>query len=96
MKPKEAQAEEPAETVEEKVEELAEAQPKANEPEASEFDKKLKDLREDNEKMQDELLKQEELKAKILVGGRAAAGHENKTPEQEADEEAKRVLDMFS
>ena len=42
--------------------------------------------------MQAELLKQEELKAKILLGGRAEAGQPEKSEEDKVKEEAAGIL----
>ena len=85
-------SEEKPKELEKKVEELAEAIPKVEEPEKSEFDKQLEALRADNERMQAELLKQEELKSKILLGGRAEAGQPQKTQEDSDKEEAAGIL----
>ena len=81
--------------LEEKVKELADAKPKVEEQAPSEFDKQLKALREDNERMQNELLKQEELKAKILLGGKGERGQPEPTVEEKAKEEASEILKMF-
>lgn len=55
-----------------------------------------KRLKEDNDKLEAEYLRQQELKAKITLGGRAAAGQTNeKTPQEIADEEAKKLLSQF-
>ncbi len=79
----------------EKVEELVEGKQKVEEPEKSEFDKQLEALRADNERMQAELLKQEELKAKILLGGRAEAGQPQKSQLDLDQEEAAERLKEF-
>lgn len=53
-------------------------------------------LKEQNDKLEREYLRQQELKAKINLGGRALGGVGNeKTPEQIAEEEAKAILKMF-
>ena len=85
----------PEEELKEKVKELSEGKQKVVEEEPSEFDKQLKALREDNERMQGELLKQEELKAKILLGGRAEAGQPQKSQLDLDQEEAAERLKEF-
>jgi len=57
----------------------------------------LKKIREINNAIQAELLKNEELRAKILLGGKAQAGQyiPEETPEQKTNSEAKKILDMF-
>ena len=81
--------------LEKKVEELDEGKQKVEEEKPSEFEKQLKALREDNERMQAELLKQEELKAKILLGGRAEAGQPEKSQLDLDQEEAAERLKEF-
>ena len=52
-------------------------------------------IKEENDKLEAELLRQEELKAKASSGGRAIAGQAEKTPEQLNEEEASKILSMF-
>ena len=53
-------------------------------------------LKEENDKLEAEYLRQQELKAKITMGGRASAGEKiEKTPEEQAQEEASKILKMF-
>ena len=47
-------------------------------------------LKEANDKVEAELLRAEELKAKIALGGKSNAGTENLTPDQEIEEKAKK------
>ena len=56
-------------------------------------------LKEANDKVERELLREEELKAKIALGGRSMAGTEHLTPEQEIEDKAKKeaeeIVDAF-
>lgn len=55
-----------------------------------------KRLKEENDKLEAEYLRQQELKAKITLGGRAMAGQNvEKSPEEKAREEATRILKPF-
>ena len=54
-----------------------------------------KKLKEENDKLEAEYLRQQELKAKITYGGRAAAGQPVKSPEDLAKEEAAEILKAF-
>jgi hypothetical protein len=54
-------------------------------------------LKEQNDKLEAEYIRQQELKAKIAIGGRANAGQVviEKTKEELANEEAARILKQF-
>ena len=52
-------------------------------------------LKEENDKLEAEYARQQELKAKIAIGGRSYAGTTELTDEQKAQEEAKKILSMF-
>lgn len=54
-----------------------------------------KRLKEENDRLETEYVRQQELKAKIAMGGKALAGKVEKTPEDEAKEEAARIISMF-
>ena len=56
-----------------------------------------KRLKEENDKLEAEYIRQQELKAKITIGGRSAAGQyiPEKTPEEKAKEEAAARLKPF-
>lgn len=82
----------PAETVEEKVEELAEAMPKTEE---TNQDDNLTELINKNKLMEEQLIKQEQLKAKLMVDGRGEAGQQPQTEQEKADAEAKEILSKF-
>ncbi len=85
----------PAETVEKKVEELAEAKDKV-EPEKVEpsIPESMK-LKEENDALEAELLRKEELRARAMAGGQTQAGHVEKTDEDKDKEEAARILKPF-
>jgi len=60
------------------------------------IEKQIEDIKNKNDILEKELLRNEELKAKVMLGGKALAGQPNeKTPEELANEEAKRMLSMF-
>ena len=52
------------------------------------------ELRKKNDALEIEVRRSQELKAKLAVGGEATAGQE-KTPEQEAEQEAANMLKAF-
>lgn len=52
--------------------------------------------KEENDLLESELQREADLKAKARVGGRAAAGQENSTPEETATKEAKGLADEIS
>jgi len=52
-------------------------------------------IKAENDKLEAELLRRQELNAKIAVGGRAEAGIAEKTPEEKAQEEAKALLEPY-
>lgn len=80
----------------EKVEELAEAKQKTEESEGlSDIEKHLKKLKEANDDVERELLRQEELRAKVAIGGRALAGQQEQTQEDKDAEEATKILKTF-
>lgn len=51
-------------------------------------------LKEQNDKLEAEYIRQQEIKAKIAIGGRAQAGQfvPEKTEKEKADDEAKEIL----
>jgi len=54
-----------------------------------------KRLKEENDKLEAEFIRQQELKAKIAIGGKALAGKEELTPEKKAAQEAAEHLKIF-
>jgi acyl CoA:acetate/3-ketoacid CoA transferase alpha subunit len=54
-------------------------------------------IKEQNDKLEIELIRQQELRAKIAIGGKSIAGQftPEKTKEDLAKEEAKKILDMY-
>ena len=52
-------------------------------------------LKAENNKLEAEMLRQQELKAKLAVGGRGVNIPLDKTPEQKAQEEAKALLEPY-
>ena len=58
---------------------------------ADEYEK----LKADNDRMEKEFMRQQELRAKIAIGGQALAGKAEITDEDKAEGEAKKILDMF-
>ena len=77
----------------------AQEQPKATETDikkiltaADEYQK----LKEQNDKLEQEYLRQQELKAKIAMGGKSLAGQAiEKTPQEIAKEEAAKILSIY-
>ena len=55
-------------------------------------------LKDRNDKLEAEYLRQQELKAKIAMGGMGLAGTERreKTEEEKAKEEAQKIIDLFN
>jgi hypothetical protein len=56
---------------------------------------KLMKIKSDNDALEKELARQDYLRAKMELGGRALAGQKTKTPEEEAEEEANKMLKVF-
>jgi len=86
------------EELKEKVEELAESKPKIEEPKddtLSDVEKNLLKLKEANDNLAKELLRQEQLRAKIALGGRAEAGKVEISPEEKASKDAEEILKLF-
>ena len=52
-------------------------------------------LKEENDKLEAEYLRQQELKSRIALGGRSEAGQPEKTQADKDKEEAERILGMF-
>lgn len=66
-------------------------------PEATEFmkvEQERNQLKESNDRLQEEIERREDLKARLMIGGRAEAGQKvvEKTSQEIAAEEAKRIL----
>lgn len=59
--------------------------------EADEYEK----LKQENDKLEAEYNRREELKAKMALGGRAQAGQVEKSEQEKADEEAAELLKRF-
>ena len=59
---------------------------------ADEYEK----LKADTEKLEAMYLRNQEIKAKLEIGGRAAAGEQEKTIEQKAEEEAADILKTYT
>ncbi len=68
--------------------------PEISKPEITETEKLIK-IKTDNDAMEKELARQDYLRAKMELGGRALAGQRAKTPEEEAKEEATKLLKIF-
>ena len=88
--------------------EITEKKEEAPKPQVDDIKETLKaadeyqKLKEENDKMEAEVRrteelnrKREELRAQSLIGGRSFAGTPEVTDEQKAQEEAKRILSMF-
>ena len=52
-------------------------------------------LKEENDRFEAELLRKENLKARINLGGKAQAGQVEKSPEEKTKEEAEKILNLF-
>ena len=52
-------------------------------------------IKEDNDKLEAEISRQQELKAKLDLGDKAIAGQIEKSPEEMADEEAKKIISIY-
>ncbi len=96
---KPAETVKPIETVETKITELAEGKAKTEEkPDddiLSKARERLKQLKETNDAIAAEHAREEEDRARQMVGGKADAGTPEKTVEEEADETAKEMLKPF-
>ena len=76
-----------------------EPEPTAVEPEQIKETLKQADeyakLKEDNDKLEAEYIRNQELKAKIAYGGKALAGQQEETQEDKDDKEATDMLSAF-
>jgi len=54
-----------------------------------------KKIKEENDKLEAEISRQQELKSKLAMGGRAMAGQIEKSPEEIAEEEAKKIISIY-
>ena len=52
-------------------------------------------LKDENDKLEGEYLRQQELRAKLAIGGRTIAGQPEKTELEKSQEEAAKILSMF-
>lgn len=52
-------------------------------------------LKEENDKMEREFMRQQELKAKIALGGQALAGKPEENEEDKLKQEASKIINMF-
>jgi len=78
------------------VETLAEAKQKtATDKDLETIEERYLKLKEANDKVASELMRQEELKAKVSIAGNTDAGEPDKTPEEQTEEEAKNILSMY-
>ena len=83
-----------------KVEQLSDGIPKTEEVKEeptplSEVTKKFEELKAANDRYEAEQARAEEIRARQIVGGRALAGSQEKTPEEIAREEAAEKLKLF-
>jgi len=83
--------------LEEKVEEIAEGKQQTETPasKVDEITETLNKLRAANDAVEKEMLRKEELRAQVALGGKAEAGQTDKTPEEKTKEEAGRIISMF-
>lgn len=81
--------------LEEKVEELADAQQKTEPVATEESISESMRLKKENDAMESELLRKEELRARSMNAGTTTAGKVEKTKEDIAREEAARILSPF-
>jgi len=83
----------------EKVEEIADSKDKVDEKTPtdtlSEITKNLEDLKKANDETEKELLRQEELRAKVAIGGRAIGAAQDETEEEKAVREAAKILEVY-
>ena len=85
-----------AETVKEKVDELAEGHAKTEEVKGEQTTaEKIAEVKAANDLLEAEMRRGEELRAKNTIGGKAEAGKEEKTPQQESEDRAKTMLEPF-
>ena len=79
---------------------------KKEEPEATKVDREdIKEtlqkadeytkLKEENDRLEAEYLRRQELQAKIAMGGKALAGQQEETEEQKSEKEATELLSKF-
>lgn len=79
----------------EKVEEIADSKQKTEESPLSETEENLQKLKEANDLTEKELQRQEELRSKVLLGGKAKAGEPEPSEQEKADEAAKKLLEVY-
>ena len=85
----------PAENVKEKVEELAEAKDTTEPVEAEKTISESLRLKQENDALEEQIRRKEELKARATRGAVADAGTQEKSVEQVAVEEAAKILSPF-
>ena len=87
------------EELKDKVEELNKGMQKTEEIQEdtplSQVTKKFEELKAANDRYEAEQARAEEIRARQIVGGRANAGTQEKTPEELAKEEAAEKLKLF-
>jgi len=91
--------EKPKDDLKAKADELIEGKQKTEEVEAadnlSEVTANFEKLKKVNDETEAELIRQEELRAKVLIGGKSTGAGPEETDEEIADKEAKEILDIY-
>ena len=82
----------PAETVEEKVEEIAESKQKVEEVKVEPTASETLRLRKENDEYEAEVNRKQEIRAREALGGRADAGQPEESQEQKDEKEAAEIL----
>ncbi len=82
----------PAETVEEKVEEIVESKQQVEEVKVEPIPSETLRLKQENDAYEAELNRKNELRARETVGGRAEAGQPEESQEQKDEKEAADIL----
>ncbi len=85
----------PAETVEEKVEEIAESKQKVEEVKVEPTASETLRLRKENDEYEAEVNRKQEIRAREALGGRADAGQPEESQEDKDKKEATEILREF-
>ncbi len=80
------------ETVEEKVEEIAESKQKVEEVKVEPIPSETLRLRKENDEYEAEVNRKQEIRAREALGGRADAGQPEESQEQKDEKEAAEIL----
>jgi len=81
---------------EESKEEEKKEEPLMGDAEMKSANERLADLQKTNDMIEKETMRFEMLKAKAQIGGKTLAGQREPTPEEEAQEEASKILKNFT